>query len=161
MNEINKITDEELASFLQGSLPEDREIQVAEAINNDKQLQAIVEAAIDIDSSLMFDELCMVKRNPQVEDKSVTLSFVTDPSNTDSKWGKYLSPKSDFGKDPTSWEEEEYRRAADKEENKLTKLRSQKRVKKEDPDGGKNYWIEIIIGIIIMIVFMIVRSCIG
>lgn len=157
---MNEITDEELASFLEGSLPEERRNQVAEAIDNDKHLQAIVEATIDIDSLLMFDELRMVKRNPEVEHKSATLSFVTTSSDTDSKWGKYLSRKSDFGKNTTNWEDEEYRRAADKEENKLTKLKSQKRVKKEDPDGGKNYWIEIIIGIIVMVVFVIIKSCI-
>lgn len=157
---MNEITDEELASFLEGTLPEGREKEVAEAIDNDKKLQAIVEATIDIDSLLMFDELRMVKRNPQVERKSATLSFVTTSPDTDSKWGKYLSRKSDFGKNTTNWEDEEYRRAADKEENKLTKLKSQKRVKKEDPDGGKNYWIEIIIGIIVMVVFVIIKSCI-
>lgn len=160
MNEMKKITDEELASFLEGSLPEDRMTEVATAIDNNKQLQAIVEATIDVDSMLMFDELRMMKRNPQVEHKSATLSFVTSPSDTDSKWGKYLSRKGDFEKNTTNWEDEEYRRAADTEENKLKKLKSHKRVKKEDPDSSKNYWIEIIIGIIIMVVFVIIRSCI-
>lgn len=157
---MNEIKDEELASFLEGSLPEERKKQVAEAIDNDKKLQSIVEAAIDIDSMLMFDELCLVKQNPQAGHKSATLSFVTASLDIDSKWGKYMSRKSDFEKNTTNWEEEEYHRAADKEENKLTKLKSQKRVKKEDPDSGKNYWIEIVIGIIIMVVFVIIKSCI-
>lgn len=157
MNEMKKITDEELASFLEGSLPEDRMTEVATAIDNNKQLQAIVEATIDVDSMLMFDELRMVKRNPEVEHKSATLSFVTAPSDTDSKWGKYLSRKGDFEKNTTSWEEEEYRRAADKGESKLTKVQSLKRIKKNN-DDGHSYWVEIIIGIISMIILVLIKT---
>lgn len=160
MNEMKKITDEELASFLEGSLPEDRMTEVATAIDNNKQLQAIVEATIDVDSMLMFDELRMVKRNPQVEHKSATLSFVTSPSDTDSKWGKYLPHRDDLGKDTTEWGQGEYRRAADRDENKLTKLKSQKRVKKVDDDSEHHYWVQIIIGIIIMVILALIKSCI-
>lgn len=154
---MNEITDEELASFLEGSLPEERRNQVAEAIDNDKQLQAIVEAAIDIDSMLMFDELRLVKRNPQTEQKSATLSFVTSLTNTDSKWGKYLSRKDGERNGATEWEEENYRRAANKGKRSV-QITTQKTV--ENKEDEHSYWGGVIIGVIVMIVIVLLKSCV-
>ena len=63
LNNMKEITDEELTSFLEGTLPEEREKEVAEAIDNSKELQEIIEASLDIDDIMMFEELRLVQHN--------------------------------------------------------------------------------------------------
>lgn len=156
----NKISDEELASFLEGSLSERSEKDVAAAIDESKELQAVIEATIDIEDLLMFDELGRIKPRLQSGNHPSNLVVpLTDPS-TESKWGRYLPHRDDLGKDTTEWGQGEYRRAADRDENKLTKLKSQKCVKKVDDDSEHHYWVQIIIGIIIMVILALIKSCI-
>ncbi len=156
----NKISDEELASFLEGSLSERREKDVAAAIDESEVLQSVIEATIDIDDLLMFDELRSIKPKLQSGSHPSNLAVPITGSSTESKWGRYLSHRDDIGKDTTEWGQGEYRRAADRDENKLTKLKSQKRVKKEDDESEPHYWTQIIIGIIIMILFALIKSCV-
>lgn len=177
---MKEITDEELASFLEGTLPEEREKEVAEAIDNSKELQEIIEASLDIDDIMMFEELRLAKYNPQADTSSPNLTFTVTDSASGTKWGKYLSRtkgstsrtstpfttnkdnhvprKGTFRREAAAWEEEEYRRAADREKTKMIKLKSKKRVRK-DGDDGHSYWTEIIIGIIALVIFALIRTC--
>lgn len=136
---MKEITDEELASFLEGTLPEGREKEVADAIDSSKELQALIEASLDIDDILMFEEMGLVQHNPQTENIKSNRTFTITGANSDTKWGKYLSytkestsrtstpftstkdnhvpRKGTFRREATNWEEEEYRRAADSSES--------------------------------------------
>lgn len=177
---MKEITDEELASFLEGTLPEEREKEVAEAIDNSKELQEIIEASLDIDDIMMFEELRLVQHNSQTENIRSNRAFTVTGANSDTKWGKYLSRtkefksrtstpftstkdnhiprKGTFRREAANWEEEEYRRAADREKTKMIKLKSKKRVRSND-DSKHSYWGEIIIGIIMLVVFALLKTC--
>ncbi len=155
MNEMKKITDEELASFLEGSLPEDRMTEVATVIDNNKHLQAIVEATIDVDSMLMFDELRLVKRNPQGGNNTTSFSIVMTDSNTDTKSSKSLFNASGSHKETANWQQEEYRQAADRKRDSLQIHREKPIINEE---SGHSYWAGVVIGIIGLIIMLLIRT---
>lgn len=154
---INNITNEELAAFLEGSLPEMREKEVSEAIDNSKELQTIIEAMIDIDAMLLFDEIRETMGSRQSDKSSSSMAIPIGESGSSSKWSKHLS-RSGKTNDTTSWKEEEYRRAADKGEKK--QLRMKNRKTGEAGEEKHSFWGELIIGIIVAIIIMFLRTII-
>jgi len=157
----NNITEEELASFLEGTLPEQREKEVADAIDNSKELQSVVEAILDIEDLMMFEEFRRAKKNTR------PTTVQTGPDTTQHQiktlgkiqWGKVLSSEKASPKTASSWDEDEYRKAADNEETRQIQLKPQKRVKKNIEVDGHSFWLEVIVGIIVLIIFTLIRSC--
>lgn len=158
-NEIYPEIDfEEIEAFLQGELSEERDREVAEAIDNSPRLQEYIESSLDIDDIVLFDEMSHMKLISQTDIPKTNNTFVVSSSGNDSKWGNYLSQKHDFKKDTATWDDEKYRQAADKGRSKHIQLKSKKLVKKDD-GKGHSFWGEIIIGIIILVIITLIRTC--
>lgn len=152
------INFEEIEAFLQGELSEQRDRVVAEAINNSPRLQEYIETSLDIDDIVLFDELSRMKQISQTDTPKTNFKFVIPSSGNDSKWGKYLSQKHDFNKSASTWEGGEYRKAADEEHSKHIQLKS-KRPAIKDNGNGHSFWGGLLLGIIILIIIALIRTC--
>lgn len=157
---MEKITDEELASFLEGSLPENRMAQVANAIDGNKQLQTIVEAAIDVDSVLMMEEmrLAMSDKSRAISRSRSNMPDIGTSGGT--KWGMYLSKMKSTAHAAQTGGEESYRRAAEEGKTKQIELKSRQMNAQGESDEGHGYWPSIIIGIVMLLLFALLRTCI-
>ena len=156
---MEKITDEELASFLEGSLSESRKTEVANAIDNDKQLQSIVEAAIDIDSVMMMEEMRLAMSNKSCsisQSRSVEADVGTSGGT---KWGMYLSKIKGDAHTAQTCDEESYRRAAEEGSTKQILLKNKQIKNQEGTDEGHGYWAGIVIGIIMLVLLALLRTC--
>lgn len=153
---MNKqITYDDIDAFLEGTLSAEREKEVGKAIDNSKELQDLIEVTLDIDDMLLFDEIRLVKLEPQSNTKPLNRAVSMAGSSAD----KDISGKNDFRRNASTWEHEEYRQAADRDGRKLAKLKSKKLVE-NNSDEGHSYWLEIIVGIIVMIIIAAIKSCI-
>ena len=53
----NEINEEELFLFLNDELPKEREQEIADAIEHDEDLQALMEEINDVETIMLFDNL--------------------------------------------------------------------------------------------------------
>ena len=156
---MNKqLTYDDIDAFLEGSLSAEREKEVEEAINSSKELQDFIEVTLDIDDMILFDEMKGLQFRQPTDDQPSSMKVPAVSGMGETKWGKYLSKKGDSLNNASKWGEEEYRQAADRDERKLTKLKSQKL--ESDETVEQSYWGKVIVGIIIMVLFILVKSCI-
>lgn len=156
-----KMDIEDIDAFLNGNLSEQRDREVAEAINSNSWIQEYIEASLDIDDMVMFDELSRVNQVPQNSSPKRDFSIVVPSSGGDSKWGKYLSRNGNQESGASKREHGDYRQAANEEERGLTKLRFRKWEKAGENGGDKSYWTKLFIAIVIMMVIILFRSCEG
>lgn len=161
----NKMTQnvdiDDIESFLQGELSEQRDKEVAEAINSNSWIQEYIEASLDIDDMVMFDELSRVTQVPQNNSPKRDFSIVVPSSGGDSKWGKYLSRNGNQENGASKREQGDYRHAANEEERELTKLKFRKWENVGENGKEKSYWTTLLVSISIMMVIILFRSCEG
>lgn len=67
-NKKYDITDEQLAAWLDENLPEDEDVLVTEALENDAYLREIVEASLDVEDKLFVNRLREIYRGKGGED---------------------------------------------------------------------------------------------
>lgn len=70
MEKTNKITTDELVDFLEGSLTERREKEVANAIDSDEELQERIQALMDINDIMLFHAISAY----EIEEKRNTMT---------------------------------------------------------------------------------------
>lgn len=149
----NKISLEEIEAFLQGELSEERDKEVAEAINNDPKLQEYIETLLDIEDILLFDELNQLKQSPQFNSGSSNQQYPQIGFMGDSKIGKGMTKKNNSSNITSSENEEEYHKAANRAKTRQLKIKSKISIKakKSDDDNIGN----LIYGIVVLIIIVL------
>lgn len=155
---MKQISYDDIDAYLEGSLSAQREKEVEEAINNSKELQDVIQVTIDIDDMMLFNKMKGLQLRRSTEEQTSSMKILAVSCAGETKWGKYITKKHDFQNNASKCNKEEYRQAADRDKRKLSKLKSQK-LESEEPDE-QSYWVKVIVGIIIMILFILFKSCI-
>lgn len=145
------INDEDIEDFLKGNLSDSREKEVIIAIESSEWLQDYIEATIDLDDMIFFEELNAAIQNSQGSIAKTNLKIVNSNTGHESKWSKYLIGKENSSSSTSSWEEYEYQKAANKGKKSI-KIKSRRYIKKEDGRYEVTIWFGVIIIIIIAII---------
>lgn len=144
----NEINEEELFLFLNDELPKEREQEIADAIEHDEDLQALMEEINDVETMMFFDNLRKMQKKQSSPEKNYNTVGQTKNLSAQSKWGAYLESMRKGSSIDGNYGGRSYRSAADEADIKEIEKRKDGE-KKSKPIWPWIVWSVIFLGLIL------------
>ena len=144
----NEINEEELFLFLNDELPKEREQEIADAIEHDEDLQALMEEINDVETIMLFDNLRKMQKKQSSPEKNYDTVGQTKNLSAQSKWGAYLESMRKGSSIDGNYGGRSYRSAADEADIKEIEKRKDGE-KKSKPIWPWIVWSVIFLGLIL------------